>query len=120
MHSKTPISIMEDNLIGERETPGSFRTDLNLLKSSKQVMRERKRKSTIMDHYESTKYITQAIDADEGGNFGETMDQLGSKHYAKLLGLPSIAKTPRVSECQEVVDENDEFDEDVLSGGSRS
>ena len=117
MTRKNPITIMEENLTNDRETPGIFRSDLNLLKSSKQVVRDRKRNSTIMDRYASTKYISQAINADEDGNFGETMDQLGSKYDAKLLRLPSVNRTSRRSECQEVVDENDE---DGLSSEDRS
>jgi hypothetical protein len=74
MNSKSPTPITEENSKNDRVTAGLFESTLNLLKPSKQVLLDRKRNSTIMEKYASKKFISQAIDADEDGNFGETMD----------------------------------------------
>jgi hypothetical protein len=120
INRKSPMPINEENSNTDRETAGLFESNLNLLKPSGQVRQDRRRNSTKMDLYASKRYISMAIDADEDGNFGETMDKLGPSYNKRLMRLPSIHQSGKVPAYKVVVDENDEFDEAAWDARSRS
>jgi hypothetical protein len=62
MNRKIPMQVTEENSNNDRENAGLFEGCLNLLKPSKQVRREGKRKSTLMDTFANKKFISQAGD----------------------------------------------------------
>jgi hypothetical protein len=64
MNRKIQMPVTEENTNNDRENARLFEGCLNLLKPSKQVRRDRKRKSTLMDTFANKKFISQAIDAD--------------------------------------------------------
>lgn len=62
MNRKIPVQVIEENSNNDRENAGLFEGCLNLLKPSKQVRREGKRKCTLMDTFANKKFISQAGD----------------------------------------------------------
>jgi hypothetical protein len=114
MNRKIQMPVTEENTNNDRENARLFEGCLNLLKPSKQVRRDRKRKSTLMDTFANKKFISQAIDADE------EMDSLGPSYNKILLKLPRIHESPKSSTIKDMVDENDEIYEDDLGTENRS